>query len=623
MSHSHRIPSATLDDDAIGQLAAEPQRPLFPLLAHAEAMVPLVMVLAFLPPLYAVRHRTLTEAGAREAVLSLRCLSATSLAEFIDPARLDPLNPLRYQPPLMNWLTALSVRFLGNGSATGIVAPAYLCTAGLIVAVYVLARRLGGEPLGLVAAALLAFNPQILEGAQEPLPQSLTGLLAVLALAGTVAHWQKSSNVASYQLLLGGLSLGLCLLAGGPVALAVVVVLVVYSAWWRFMAGVQAWRGTPGERSPIHLHPALHPVAVLAATAFAVGGWHLLLMSSQYGSNFWNDWWRGGAASGFDGGPSARHSWIMDAIWELDRPALPLFGLSLVGLVGILRDWYRSDDDSARRYRGLLVVWIAAALTGWMLSGGPAGADAPGGRAWDTLLAIPLVIAAALGLIDIAERRVGFFLSLAFGLLAIGGAAVSAGQFLTGEPGEESVLVFSGWHVSLRSLSILAVLAAAGAVLARLPRGRDGRQRAVLAGMLAVIVAAHCVWGILAVRRTSAGDHELEELRAGLARLPATRQCTFVALTSAEASPLPHPPPQLVAVAALLWPDAAINFSSSWDDAGAGESVAEADEAATAVFVTWSPRGRPRRVAPAPDLKAAAPPFHYGDLEVVAYTRDR
>ena len=52
----------TLDDVAIGELAEEPDRPLFPLLERAEAMVPLVVVLAFLPALYAVNHRTLTAA---------------------------------------------------------------------------------------------------------------------------------------------------------------------------------------------------------------------------------------------------------------------------------------------------------------------------------------------------------------------------------------------------------------------------------------------------------------------------------------------------------------------------------------------------------------------------------
>ncbi|MGE5192050.1 MAG: glycosyltransferase family 39 protein, partial [Deltaproteobacteria bacterium] len=327
-----RISSATLDDGAIGQLAAEPQRPLFPLLAQAEAMIPLVVVLAFLPPLYALNHRTLTEAGAREGLLSLRCLAAVNLADAVDPARHDPLNPLRFEPPLMNWLTALSLRLFGVGSVTGIIAPAYLCTAGLIFAGYVLARRLGGERLGLVTAGLLAFNPLILEGAQEPIPQSLACLLAVLALAGTVAHWQKSGDVTSYQLLLGGLALGMCLLAGGPIALAVVFVLLIYIAWWKFFAWFRTRLGVFQERSLFHRRPVVRSTAVLAATAFAVGGWHALFMSARYGHDFWNGWWTGGITRFLDAAPFAGPAWILEGAWELNRLALPVFGLSLVGV---------------------------------------------------------------------------------------------------------------------------------------------------------------------------------------------------------------------------------------------------------------------------------------------------
>src|SRR5262245_31734352 len=228
-----KLSSSTIDDTTIGQLAEEPERPLIPLLSRAEAMIPLVVVLGFLPALYAVNHRTLTEPGAWEALISLRCLEAANPAEFVDPAAIDPLNPCRFHPPLTNWLTALSMNLAGVGNDAGRLAVAYLCTAGLVVADYVLARRFGGEELGLVTAGLFAFHPRILEGAQESVPQSAACFLALLALAGAVAHWQKSSSVASYQLLLGGFALGLCLLAGGPVAVAVVLILLGYVLWWR------------------------------------------------------------------------------------------------------------------------------------------------------------------------------------------------------------------------------------------------------------------------------------------------------------------------------------------------------------------------------------------------------
>src|SRR5262249_55850443 len=231
------LPRGTLDDTSIGKLAEEPARPLFPLLGRAEAMVPLVVVLAFLPALYAVDHRTLSDAGAWEGLSGLRCLTAGNLTEFVDPAAGDAEHPYPFQPPLMSWLNALGMKLIGAERAMALVASAYLCTAFLIVAGYVLGRRIGAEQLGLVAVFLLAMNPQILAGAQEPVPQSVACLLALLCLAAVVAHWQKSSGVISYQLLLGGLALGLCLLAGGPLAVAVVLIVVAYVACWK----LEAW----------------------------------------------------------------------------------------------------------------------------------------------------------------------------------------------------------------------------------------------------------------------------------------------------------------------------------------------------------------------------------------------
>ncbi|MGE5191094.1 MAG: hypothetical protein ACM3U2_01245, partial [Deltaproteobacteria bacterium] len=289
-----------------------------------------------------------------------------------------------------------------------------------------------------------------------------------------------------------------------------------------------------------------------------------------------------------------------------------------------VRDWYRAEEDPARHHRGLLIVWIAVALAAWIISGSRLHSDAPGARAWESFLAIPLVIAAALGVLEIAERRVGFFLSLAFGLLALGGAALVVGQMLPGLAGVEEVLEFSGVRLSIRSLGMLGFLLVAGIMLAHVSRGRDGRRRFVLTSMLAVIVAANCAWGLVAVRRTSAGDRELEELRVGLARLPSANQCTFVALAGAEVSELIEPPAQLVHAVASLWPDAELRFASSWEDAaGDGQSASTREENPATVFVTWSPRSRLRGVAPAADLKAAAPPFHYHDLEIIAYVRDR
>src|SRR5258708_13075724 len=113
-----------IDDDALRELAEGPELPLVPLLRQAEAMVPLVIVLAFLPALYAVEYRTLSEAGARAGLVSLRCLTAENLSNFVDPAVIDSAYPDDFQPPLMSWLTALGMLPLRARTPAPPLAPA-------------------------------------------------------------------------------------------------------------------------------------------------------------------------------------------------------------------------------------------------------------------------------------------------------------------------------------------------------------------------------------------------------------------------------------------------------------------------------------------------------------------
>src|SRR5262245_37874744 len=118
---------ASWGDRELERLAAEPERPLFPLLRQADAMIPLIIVLAFIPALYAVANRTLTEQGAWLGLAGLKCLSAADASELFDPAFADSsgdrslktLQPRSFQPPLMRWLTALGMRLFGIDNVAG------------------------------------------------------------------------------------------------------------------------------------------------------------------------------------------------------------------------------------------------------------------------------------------------------------------------------------------------------------------------------------------------------------------------------------------------------------------------------------------------------------------------
>lgn len=616
--------STAIDDRELEQLAVEPSRPLFPLLREAEAMVPLVVVVAFLPALYAAVHSSLTEQGALQGLAGLRALSAAEISDVALPAGFERLDQLRFQPPLMSWLTAVCMKLFGNGSAAGLLTAACLCTAGLLVAAYSLGRRLGGERLGLVTVLLLAFHPLILEGARQPVPQSAAGMFALLALAGVIAHWQKSSSMTSYQLLLGGVSLGLCVLAGGPVALAVGLIVTIYVVIWKIEARWRKSFGVVWDRSQFSRRTAFRSAAIFAATAFALAGWQVLLFHSRFGSDFWPRWL---APAGTDSstmlsgaGPPS----LASTVRELNRLALPVVGLALVGLGTVLRDAWQGHEDPARRHRMILVPWILVALFAWTSAGGLSYPDEPSVEMWRTFLAIPLIMAAALGLIEIAERRVGFVTALVAGLSTLADAAFVAGR------SDESQFPVAGWHRAFLSavfenpLFIAAIALLAGLALTRFAHGSEVRRRMVLSALLAFIMLTNCWWGAAAIGQASMSDRELVNLQTGLSRLSRVDGMTFVAPPrSVQLQHAEQPPARLVYGLASLWPNAPFRFASSWEEAVSQATPDDAAQSAGAiVFVAWSPRGLTRGPAPDPSLKPAAPSFLFQGLDVMVYVRE-
>ena len=76
----------------------------------------------------------------------------------------------------------------------------------------------------------------------------------------------------------------------------------------------------------------------------------------------------------------------------------------------------------------------------WIVCRDPANPETPSFKIWETLLTVPLLISAAMGLIDIAERRIGFFPALAFGGLALADAVLLADQWLSGRTADDVVI---------------------------------------------------------------------------------------------------------------------------------------------------------------------------------------
>jgi 4-amino-4-deoxy-L-arabinose transferase-like glycosyltransferase len=128
---------------------------------------------------------------------------------FADP--LAPDEPTALHPPLLPLLLALPARLGANGYLTQ---RAFLALLGVatVIAVAFLARRLAGERAGLLAAALAAAYPVAIAADGALMPESLFGVLVVLAL---VAAYRCRDRATARRAALLGAIVGLATLTRG------------------------------------------------------------------------------------------------------------------------------------------------------------------------------------------------------------------------------------------------------------------------------------------------------------------------------------------------------------------------------------------------------------------------
>jgi hypothetical protein len=293
-------------------------------------------------------------------------------------------------------------------------------------------------------------------------------------------------------------------------------------------------------------------------------------------------------------------------------------------LGSIIRDVQLGLEDPARRHRLILFPWIGVALLACILSGGRGPSDESTVNLWEALLAVPLEVAAALGFIEIAERRVSNETALAAGLWALASTGWSYWPWSTSEgsvpPTEAGPF---GW-VPGKPLMVAILLALVGLALVRLTRRDEALRRRVLAGLLGAIVLAHCWWGTRLPRDSGASHRDLQDLRAGLTQPAHVDHLTFVALNRSGQSSSAEPPARLIYGLISQWPQASFEFADSWDAATSVYPSANGrDSSGATLLVAWSQRGAGRGLAPHTTLKLAVPPFLFEDLDVAVYVRDK
>jgi hypothetical protein len=534
------------DDAELLRLAAAPPRDVAPVLRRAHWFTPLVVLLAVVPVWLAWQRSVLDEETAWWGLRALGIVRAERLAGWLEPSTGWPERPLNWAPPLPAWLTAVFLWI----AAPGAVWPLFVVPALSVVATtwlfYRLSDEAGGTRWAFLSTACLALHPQVLMLVQSAGPDALCLCLLAFVTWGLWGHWVENPETISFRLLIAGVSWGLLLLAGGPLALAYLVVL---GGWW-------LWNGLRrSEASPrfpqlleMPVRAALFTLSVLIATGGALGFWWLAMMLTEHGLPFLSAWLAGRLGLGPSGDSAV--SWGDApagglAGW-LNRSAF-LGGWWVVGVVLAVR-LARSrgttpDGDFAR----WLLVWNGvAALLRCGVSYAPAS-DPSMARLWETFAILPATWLAAYGLDRTLRREVSWRWVLAALSLLVG----QTGWLLSGRLSFGVMLA-----AAFAALVLVSAPVITGLRRASLGWNEVEIRRWVVAATLATFFGhAALSWQVTQPKTNGSAWLRLQQ------RLRTVEGVSLVSLIVADR----RDSPELRYLLHSLWPRAVYSQASGWD----------------------------------------------------------
>jgi hypothetical protein len=488
---------------------------------------PLVVLVAVLPGLYALRCWDLTPPGPwwglrGLAVLEGRVLDQVPAAVSMGPpAEARMYRAVALQPPLYAWLEAIALWLSGDRAPLATILPSYAAGVLVVMLVYWHGRLWRGPGLGLTAAVLTGFSRDLLVQMQQATPATLGLAGALAALLAYGRHLRADEGRRAGWAALGGLALGLSLLAiAGYGLLAVPVVLLHQAA---LEPDPLPTSRRPGPRRWWRLgrdHPSLAAGAVALLLGLALAAPWYVLMFRRYGVGLLevlmappqSPW----------SGPRSLAARLLD----LAPATLPL-GL-FAAARAIRRALVVDGDDPATAGGTFWVVWLAvAAVVPALLPSGPR-------PSLNLFLLVPLNLLAAQAMTDLAGRRIP---SRAVAWLAPLTACSLAWWYSTDLRGAVAQLARGDRHLNSATAlglhlgaDLIVGLALVTRVLDRWARRRDHRRRLVLGAFLGAVLAVLVASGIREVRFRHRETTSLLALREAILRRAASQRFTVLAV---------------------------------------------------------------------------------------------
>jgi 4-amino-4-deoxy-L-arabinose transferase-like glycosyltransferase len=417
------------------------------------------------------------------------------LTNALDVSGSDSLD----KGPLPNMLMGLSGRLLGFSSFSMLL-PQALCGVASVLLLHNVVRRTLGHRAAMLAALMLALTPIFIAISRFNNPDALlvlTELAAAWALVRTLESGRTrhlllcgafvglAFNVKMLQayLIVPGLALTFLIAGRGRMRRRLVqlaagggAMIAVSFAWYGTMmllpAGQRPWVGDTTDNSWFSLIFGANGLSRVSGTA-------------------------GGAGPGFGGSPGPLR--LFDT--ALGGQIAWLAPLAVCGLV--LGLCSRRGARRTDRARSAYLLWGGWGLVSWGVFSFSTGIFHP---YYTTALAPAIAVLAASGLLVLWDRSRGSRLwSAALAAVVIGTGALSL-----------LLLARTGGFVPWLGPSVLAValIAAAGLMLAHLPRRRPAHRRralarvALLAGLVAVL-AGPASYSLATVGRSLSGTNPL------------------------------------------------------------------------------------------------------------------
>lgn len=507
--------------------SVSPARPLIRSAPRTVMFLPMVVLVAVLPGLYALRNWDLNPPGPWWGLRGLAVLEG----RVLDQAGLPGLPPgleekaylaVALQPPLYAWLEAAFLWASGDRSPVATVLPSYAAGAAVVVLVFLLGRLWRGPGVGLVAAVLTGFNRALLAQMQQATPTTLALAGALASAYGYGQFLEAGEGKRARWCLFGGVGLGVSLLAVGAMGLSVVPMILLHRA-------ALGPASPPGGRIGTGRWWRDHPTLLAGAASLLIGlllaGPWYAMMAGRHGGPF---------LSALVAPPQALGpppSGLLARMVELAPATLP-FGL-YAAATALRRLLTAEGEDRVTSGGTLCLAWLAvAALTPTVLSRGPR-------PALNLFLMVPLNLLAGSAIADLSGRRIQ---ARALCWLAPGSAATVAwltsthlrsaasDLFAMRRPDPASAL---GMHLAL-DLVLVMVVAVRG--LDRWARRRDDRRLLVLGGCLGAVLAVTVVSGLNEVRFRHRETGELLALREAILRRQHAKPFTTLAVVGPSLS---------------------------------------------------------------------------------------